>query len=198
MATAYTKYVTSQIQSFVDESRVENPDISPAAILEALLAHEFVSKRCKIDPTTQCGARVWKGFNEVLGKDQAGYGGQCGKSKISGGEFCKRCSKSADITREPCSYWSSDDTLPANKKVGDKKGLFFGEWAKPFPYMAADGTGVALVWHRNELKKEIALKMADGVGYHPNTKEFKSGRTAPPRLAGISKTKKTTKAPKQI
>ena len=199
MTSVYSSIVTKQITDYISEARASDPTVSAQDLLDSLMSHTgWESRRSATtsDPTTRCGARVWSGFNEMLGKQQAGHGAQCGKSKTNG-KFCKNHAKQAAITCEPCSYWTATDDLPAKAKVGDKKGLFCGEWADDFPFMAADGKGVAIVWQRDNVKTAIALKMTEGVGYHPNTKEFKSGKTAPPRLAGTKKAKKAKTVPRK-
>jgi len=199
MTSVYSSIVTKQIADYISEARASDPTVSAQDLLDSLMSHTgWESRRSATtsDPTTRCGARVWSGFNEMLGKQQAGHGAQCGKSKTNG-KFCKNHAKQAAITCEPCSYWTATDDLPVKAKVGDKKGLFCGEWASDFPFMAADGKGVAIVWQRDNVKTAIALKMTEGVGYHPNTKEFKSGKTAPPRLAGTKKAKKAKTVPQK-
>ena len=199
MTSVYSSIVAKQITDYISEARASDPTVSAQDLLDSLMSHTgWASRRSATtsDPTTRCGARVWSGFNEMLGKQQAGHGAQCGKSKTNG-KFCKNHAKQAAITCEPCSYWTATDDLPVKVKVGDKKGLFWGEWASEFPFMAADGKGVAIVWQRDNVKTAIALKMTEGVGYHPNTKEFKSGKTAPPRLAGTKKAKKAKTVPRK-
>ena len=199
MTSVYSSIVTKQIADYISEARASDPTVSAQDLLDSLMSHTgWESRRSATtsDPTTRCGARVWSGFNEMLGKQQAGHGAQCGKSKTNG-KFCKNHAKQAAITCEPCSYWTATDDLPVKAKVGDKKGLFCGEWTDDFPFMAADGKGVAIVWQRDNVKTAIALKMTEGVGYHPNTKEFKSGKTAPPRLAGTKKAKKAKTVPQK-
>ena len=212
----FSENVVGQIQKYVDEVKSSNPEISGGELFDLIMANrdwraEVAS--VEIDDEDRCCARIWSGFNPSKGKVQAGYGSRCAKGHVSvdgkRSRFCSKHAKDAAVTETPGCFYCEGEVIPARKKIGSPKGLYFGSWGGDFPFMAADGAGIAIMWKRDEVVKKIRDAMEGGVSYHPNSKEGKAGRTKPPNIpssattnkvgskkVGSKKTTKKTKKPK--
>ena len=193
---SFGENIKAQLVMFVNEWRLENPDLTAEEQLRTLLDYGGWSARratAEVDEGEQCEGRRWQGWEETKGKYVGGVGSRCMRAKSGGGCYCKKHQRQADATCVPCQFWTDTDTLPPKTKVGDKKGLFYGRYDEALPF--SDGEHIVTIWNVVEVLEKIGEEMAGGMTYHPCTKEGKANKTAAPRIPGTKKATKSKKKP---
>ena len=153
-----------------DEETFKNmiAELSESVLKKLNTTHTVKPRRAPVESSRRCFARKWGG----------GVGTQCGFARMGDSDYCKTCAAKAAVTRQPCCF-----------AEGKQCGLHWGDTREEVPFRAEDGS-IAIVWKSSEIKEKIIEAMNAGAGYHPSSKEGKSGKTSPPRIAG----KKTKKA----
>lgn len=163
MASTMEIMLQSQLENFAKTLAAQGsltPEQLAAAIAQSKVMMESIDvpaapKRTRkvkeVDEEDRCMARVWDGGN----------GSQCKSSKIEGGDYCKRCTKLADVTETPLSF----------DEAGKHIGLFWGRMDQPLPHFC-DGMLVCQ-WKSAESKAVVTAALAEGKTFHPFSGEAK-------------------------